>query len=67
MRQFSTTFQGFKIRIEDLITYVPETKEHKGKAILKGISTEIPKGTMTAIVGPSGSGKTTFMNYLSGR
>ena len=46
---------------------MPAKKKDPEIPILKGITTEIKKGTMTAIVGPSGSGKTTFMNYLSGR
>jgi len=33
---------------------------------LKGVSTEIKKGSFTGIVGPSGSGKTTLMNFMSG-
>lgn len=44
-----------------------KTKKTINKAILKGISLQIPEGTMTAIIGPSGSGKTTLMNFLSGR
>ena len=65
----STQFSGFELRIEDLTIWVPGNKKKKkeAKVILKGISTEIKKGEMTAIVGPSGSGKTTLMNYLSGR
>jgi ABC-type multidrug transport system ATPase subunit len=35
--------------------------------ILKSISSQIKRGTMTAIIGPSGSGKTTLMNFMSGR
>ena len=63
----NTKFDGFQIRIQDLITYVPKTKKKEEKIILKAISTEIKKGSMAAIIGPSGCGKTTFMNFLSGR
>ena len=63
----STTFNGFELRITDLCIWIPKTKKKPVIPIIKGISTEIKKGTMVAIVGPSGSGKTTFMNYLAGR
>ena len=35
------------------------------RPILKNVSAEIKKNTMTAIVGPSGSGKTTFCNLIA--
>lgn len=35
------------------------------KPILKDISFQVPKHTVTAIVGPTGSGKTTIVNLLS--
>lgn len=64
-------FNGFSLRIEDLVVWVPYSKscgkETMEKDILKGISSTIEPGKMTAIIGPSGSGKTTLMNYLSGR
>jgi ABC-type multidrug transport system ATPase subunit/ABC-type multidrug transport system permease subunit len=67
-QQSSTTFSGFELRIEDLVIWVPgKKKKTEPKVILKGITTEIKRGQMTAIIGPSGSGKTTMMNYLSGR
>src|SRR6476646_5848118 len=37
-----------------------------GKEILKGLSLEIGKGEIHAIMGPNGSGKSTFANTLMG-
>jgi Fe-S cluster assembly ATP-binding protein len=49
------------LRIEGL------TAEIDGKAILKGIDLEVPKGQVHAIMGPNGSGKSTLSYVLSGR
>ncbi|MBK7368302.1 MAG: Fe-S cluster assembly ATPase SufC [Candidatus Eisenbacteria bacterium] len=38
----------------------------EGKEILKGLSLEIAKGEIHAIMGPNGSGKSTFANTLMG-
>ena len=38
----------------------------EGKEILKGLSLEISKGEIHAIMGPNGSGKSTFANTLMG-
>ena len=35
-------------------------------AALRGISLEIPRGHLTAVMGPSGSGKSTLMHILAG-
>lgn len=68
----SLLFSGFSLRVENLTIWSEgefnkKLKKREKKAILKGISLQIPESTLTAILGPSGSGKTTFMNFLAGR
>jgi putative ABC transport system ATP-binding protein len=33
---------------------------------LRGISLDVPKGQLTAVMGPSGSGRSTLMHILAG-
>ena len=40
-------------------------KSFDGKPVLEGISLNVEKGDVTAILGPSGSGKTTFLRCLN--
>ena len=42
-------------------------KQKEMKAVLKGITMEIPKGSFTAIAGVSGSGKSTIASLIMGR
>ncbi len=52
------------LRTENLIkTYNPgKVKTHA----LKGVSLEIPKGSLSCVVGPSGHGKSTLMHLMGG-
>jgi ABC-type multidrug transport system ATPase subunit len=34
--------------------------------VVKGVSFEVPKGTLTTILGPSGCGKTTVLRMIAG-
>jgi len=47
------------IKVEDLY------KSFGQLQVLQGISVEIPKGEVVAIIGPSGSGKSTFLRCLN--
>ena len=38
-----------------------------GRAIYKGMSMDIPRGKITAILGPSGTGKTTLLRLIGGQ
>ncbi|MDD5671191.1 MAG: ABC transporter ATP-binding protein [Candidatus Omnitrophica bacterium] len=56
-REFQGLLHG--IQIKNLVfAYRPD------RPVLKGISLNIPKGGMTAVVGPTGSGKTTLINLI---
>lgn len=54
-----TTKDEVLIKVENLQKYFGENK------VLDGITTEIHKGEVVAIIGPSGSGKSTFLRSLN--
>jgi Fe-S cluster assembly ATP-binding protein len=54
------TSNGALLRIEDLHVSV------EGKAIVNGLSLDIPAGEVHAVMGPNGSGKSTLANTLMG-
>ena len=41
------------------------TKCYDGKAVVDGVSFEIPKGKVLSLIGPNGAGKSTVMGMLS--
>src|SRR3954468_11724378 len=49
------------LKIQDLHANVGD------KEILKGLSLDVPKGEVHAIMGPNGSGKSTLSHVLTGR
>jgi len=51
----SIRFQELGLRLKD------------GRSVLEGVTGEVQRSHLVAIMGPSGAGKTTFMNVLAGR
>ena len=49
----------------DLLTARDVRKAFGDNEVLKGISFDVPAGTVTAVIGPSGSGKTTVLRTLN--
>ena len=41
------------------------TKTYDGRAVVDGVTFEIPKGTVISLIGPNGAGKSTVMGMLS--
>ena len=42
------------------------TKRYDGKAVVDGVSFEIPKGKVLSLIGPNGAGKSTMLNAVAG-
>ncbi len=42
------------------------SRRYGGVVAVKGISFEVPQGSITALIGPNGAGKTTTLNMISG-
>jgi phospholipid/cholesterol/gamma-HCH transport system ATP-binding protein len=60
-RQYQTLASDPIIRVRDLVF------RRGDKTILDGISLDIPRGAIVAIMGPSGAGKTTVLRLISGQ
>nr|POF03947.1 putative abc transporter atp-binding protein/permease [Quercus suber] len=54
-------------RLEHALRRAKHSEVREPRALLGGINTTVPAGTLTAILGTSGSGKSTFLNALAGR
>jgi phospholipid/cholesterol/gamma-HCH transport system ATP-binding protein len=52
---------------EILISIRDLTFSRSGRKIFDGVSLDIPKGKITAIMGPSGTGKTTLLKLMGGQ
>ncbi len=57
----SVTFEGkgYALQVEDLHVWI------RGKHIVKGISLEVPRRRILAVMGPSGSGKSTLLRAIN--
>jgi L-cystine transport system ATP-binding protein len=51
--------------VTDLLTVRGVEKAFGELRVLRGVSFEVPAGTVTAVIGPSGSGKTTVLRTLN--
>ncbi len=52
----------------DALVQIRDLTFHRGKrAIFKGVSLDIARGKVTAIMGPSGCGKTTLLRFMGGQ
>ncbi len=54
------------IEIRDLKKTYPAQGKSPEKVALKGVSLDIPRGSMFALLGPNGAGKSTIINIMAG-
>lgn len=71
LRRFSTSRLLVHIRV-NATAHVPAVRmtdvrlERGGRAVLRDVALEVPRGSVTAVLGPSGSGKSTLLAALTG-
>jgi ABC-2 type transport system ATP-binding protein len=65
-RKCSMPTPQFAIEVRDLQKTYAATGKMPEKQALKGISLEIPTGSIFGLLGPNGAGKSTFINILAG-
>ena len=63
-RKKATTLKGFEQSIEFRDVRFSYDSEGEPKEVLHGVSLQIRRGEVVALVGPSGAGKSTLMNLL---
>ncbi|MGH1420934.1 MAG: ABC transporter ATP-binding protein [Hyphomonas sp.] len=61
-----TNTPEFAIEVKDLEKTYRGNAKMPEKRALKGISLEVPRGSIFGLLGPNGAGKSTFINILAG-
>ena len=61
-----STAPAYAIEVKDLRKTYRATGKMPEKEALKGITLQIPRGSIFGLLGPNGAGKSTFINILAG-
>ena len=65
MSALQTAYGTFKDELAPVVVVKNIKRRFGGVRALKGVSFELPKGTITGLVGPNGAGKTTLFSILA--